>query len=52
MEHSNPTLAGVLEHVEGMYSVGLFAWELSVFSWIVNVLGPERVDSTLVEEVL
>ena len=51
MVDTDPAVSGVLEHVEGVSAVYLLPWQLSILSWVVNVLIPHGVDAGLEEEV-
>lgn len=52
MVDTQPAVLGVLVDIEGVGSIDVVSWKFSILNWVVNVLSPERVDSTLVEKVL
>ena len=52
MVDTQPAVLGVLVDVEGMGAVDVVPRKFSILNWVVDVLSPEGVNSTLIEEVL
>jgi hypothetical protein len=51
MVDTDPRVGGVLEYVEGVNTVSLFAWKLAILGRVIDVLCPHRVNSIFQEEV-